>query len=111
MAFYTMDLETATNEDFALAFDLSDGTAAIDLTGAGLDMKVRGASGTALELSTANGKITIADAAAGGFALSVPASEMSALAPGVYTHDCVLSQGGQSFALWSGRLLITQGIS
>jgi hypothetical protein len=54
-----MDLETATNEDFALSFDLSDGTAAIDLTGAALDMKVRGASGTALELSTTNGAMSV----------------------------------------------------
>ncbi len=111
MGFFTVDFETFTNEDWADSFELNDGEEAIGLAGASLAMRVSGQDGTVIDLSTDNGLIEIVDAAAGEIAICVPKATMADIEPGIYAHDCTLTQEGQAFTLWSGRLVVQQGLA
>ncbi len=86
------------NADFAetLAYLESDKITPIDITGATFKMEVREGTGktVVLELSTANGRIVITDAANGRFSLTALKSIMETLAPNNYKYDLLITLGG-----------------
>ncbi len=106
MAFFRIDFEASLLGDWSDTFTLNDTVANINLAGSTFDMIAVGPGGATFELSTANGLISITDAANGGIMIYVPAATMATLAPGYYTHHCVWSQGVQLVALWSGALVV-----
>jgi hypothetical protein len=111
--FYHVTMQMANNEDLRQAFALTDSAGVpIDLTAASLDMDIDTPAGTAvLELSTANGRITVANAALGQFELVVPVAVMRTFPGGVYQHDLVLTQAGRVQRLFEGTLTVTQGVT
>ena len=113
-AFYRVSFEVANNEDLRQSFALSGTDATpIDLTGASLKMDVASASGTtALEASTANGRIAILNATAGQIELRVPAGILRGLEPGAYQHDLVLAlPSGAVRRVWAGSLMLIRGVT
>ena len=113
-AHYRVDLRAANNEDLRQAFALSDQTPApLDLTGASLRMTAELLSDwTTFEISTGNGRITLANAAAGQFEISVPAAVMRTLSPGSYRHDLLLTMAsGAVHRVWSGALTLERGVT
>ena len=113
-AYYRVNFEIATNEDLRQSFVLTNNAAsAVNLTGAGLKMDVEFQSGVdVLELTIANGRIVIANAAAGEFQIAVPASIIGTLAPGSYQHDMVLTAAnGEVHRIWTGSLTLVRGVT
>ena len=69
-----------------------------DLTGYAMEMQVRDKPGGTIyaTLSTANGKISIYDAAAGKFRATLTAAETAALTAGTYRYDLKVTDTGSS---------------
>lgn len=88
------------------------GGAATDLTGATFEMDVRdGAGAEIFSATTENARILITEAAAGSFAIDVPAALMATVPPGDYAHDLLLRQAGRVTRVWVGGFAVIQGVS
>jgi hypothetical protein len=117
-AFYRVTFDTANNEDLRQAFALSDETGTpVDLTGAQLKMGIdpipaSGPVTPALEASLGNGRIVLANPAAGEFAIAIPAAIMRTMSPGSYRHDLVVTlASGDVHRIWAGSLTLQQGVA
>jgi hypothetical protein len=112
MSLYTIEFEVSTNADWEDYFELRDDNGAVDLTGFSFAMDVRGAdSALALSASSGNGNFVIPDAASGLFGVKVPAATMADVPPGLYQCDCLLNDSSRTLSLWSGRVLVKEGIT
>ncbi len=113
-AFYRVNFQSATNADLRQAFKLTDSNGgAVSLTGATMRMELDSlAGGDVIEASSANGRIVVTNAVLGEFSLAVPAAAMSALAPGVYQHDLLLTRtDGSVQRVWEGTLTLNRGVT
>ena len=113
-AYYRINFETANNEDLRQVFALTDDAGApFDLTGAVLRMDIESSDGVdAVEATTTNGRIAIANAVGGQFELAVPAATMRGLAPGGYQHDLLLTfPDGRVHRVWTGTLTLSRGVT
>ena len=113
-AFYRVNFQSATNEDLRQAFKLTDSDGVpVNLTGAALRMELDNlANSDVVDASTANGRIVFTNASAGEFSLAVPAAVMSAISPGVYRHDLLLTRGdGSVQRVWEGTLTLNRGVT
>lgn len=113
-AYYRVNFEIATNEDLRQAFALTDSAAVpVSLTGSSLKMDIEFQSGVdVLELTIANSRIAVTNAAAGEFTIQVPASVIGTLAAGSYQHDLVLTQAnGEVHRVWAGTLTLVRGVT
>ncbi len=110
---YRVNLDMATNEDLRQTFKLTDSLdAPVDLGGATLAMVLEPLDGGGgLELSTANARIVVLDAAAGEFELRVPAADMALVVPGVYRHDLLLRRDGRTHRIFEGTLTLVDGVT
>jgi hypothetical protein len=112
MSLYTIEFEISTNADWEDYFELRDDNGPVDLTGCTFGMDVRGDNGELLlSASSGNGTFAIVDAATGLFGVKVPASAMANVPPGFYQCDCVLGDGNRLLNLWSGNVLVKEGIT
>jgi hypothetical protein len=112
-SYYRIAFKAATNADLRHTFCLKDSTgAAIDLGGASLAMDMRDKDGDdVLACTLANGRITIPAPQAGQFALAVAASDLSAIPPGVYQHDLLLTRQNSVERIWTGTITLEQGVT
>lgn len=80
----------------AMTWWLVENVTARDLSGYAMQMQVRDAPGGTLyaDLSTANGKISIFDAANGKFRVTLTATETAALTAGTYRYDLKVTDAG-----------------
>jgi hypothetical protein len=110
---YRVNIDIATNEDLRQPFALTDGVdQPIDITGATIEMEIEQIDGPdRLELTTANTRIVVLDAAAGEFEIAVPAAVIVVLTPGVYRHDLVLKQAGRAQRIFEGTLTLSRGVT
>lgn len=111
--FYRVDFTMANNEDLRQAFQIKDDAGVpVDITGADLRMDIEAASGAdAIEATIANGRIALADAAAGQFEIAIPAATMRTLTPGYYRHDLVMTLGGEIRRVFEGGLDLARGVT
>ena len=111
--YYRIDFQFANNEDLRQSFAVSDGAASpINLTGANLKMDIQSQTGSrVLEVSLANGRIAITNAAQGQFALAIPATTMRTLPAGSYRHDLLLVRGAETKRVWEGFLTVNAGVT
>jgi hypothetical protein len=115
--FYRVNFQTATNEDFRQAFALTDSDGnPVDLTGGSLKITFDGLANThrgtaALEASTANGRIVLANAGLGQFEINVPTAVLHTIPPGVYRHDLLLTLSGRVKRVWEGTLTLAEGVT
>ncbi len=110
--FFNVNFEVATNEDFSHAFALADdANAAVDLSGASLKMDLVHDDVTALQLSTANGRITVVNAATGAFEIAIPQATLTTLPARYYRHDLLLQVNGHTHRIWEGGLNLTDGLT
>jgi hypothetical protein len=89
-----------------VTFTIATATGAFDLTGATITMWVVNAVGDAaplVELSTANGKISIVNAAAGIFCI-MPIT--FSLPRGKYPYDIKIVKGGHTYRYVEGYLIL-----
>lgn len=86
----------------------------VDLTGYTADMQVRYATDTSIivELSTANGRITI-DAAYGRVNLHISATDTAALPAGVYQYDLNLTNTNDStvYKILQGAFVVSASVT
>jgi hypothetical protein len=89
------------------------GGVAVTLSNYSADMQVRYATDTAIivELSTANGKITI-DSAYGRINLHLSASETAALAPGTYQYQLNITDidANVTYAILTGNFTVVAAV-
>ncbi|WP_022722866.1 hypothetical protein [Rhodopseudomonas sp. B29] len=100
------------NADWKTQFEFTDSETGedIDFTGASIEVEVRDFDGCArIVASTDNGKVAITGT--GIFELTVPASEMSALAPGTYKVGGVYQLNDELISLFTGTLTIIDGVA
>lgn len=113
-ALYTVNFTTANNADLRQSFTLnaSDGNP-IDLTGAVLKMDFENrATNDVLVANQSNGFLSILDEPAGQFELAVPAAILSAINPGVYKHDLIITlANNETYRVWQGALSLTHGVT
>ena len=111
--YYRIDFQFANNEDLRQTFAVSDAAATpLDLTGANLKMDIQTQAGSrVLEVSLANGRIAISNAAQGRFTLAIPAAIMRTLPAGSYRHDLLLVRGAETKRVWEGFLTINTGVT
>ena len=113
-ATYRVNFQIANTEDLRQSFALTDSDAVpIDLTGAQLRMGLEIVPGqSALEASTANGRIVVAAATVGQFVLAIPAASLHPLGPGVYQHDLIVTlASGHIHRVWTGALTLQRGVT
>ena len=99
---------------FALSPVWKIGGVPVNLSGYTADMQVRYATDTAIivELSTANGRITI-DAAYGRVNLTLTASQTAALAAGTYQYDLNLTNTSDStvYKILQGVFIVNPSVT
>lgn len=113
--YYIVSFSARTNVDWVEPMFLNNGNnIAIPLTSAvGLKMSVVDSKNVpVLTLSIGNG-ISVIDANAGTFKISVKAARMLNMAPGVYSHDMIMtnSSTGETRLIWEGTLTVKGGIT
>lgn len=110
---YRVNFELADNEDLHAVFALSDSAGApVDLTGADLRMTIAPLDRkSTLDLSLANGRITLIDPILGQFELAAAATIMKSLSPGVYRHDLLVRLADRTQRIWEGTLVLVQGVT
>lgn len=108
-----LDFEIARNEDWADVIGFGSEDEPLDLTGATFSMDVRKDDGTlALSLTTANGRLVVADALKGLMGPLVAVADVqSSLPVGIYTHDCLMVKDGRTRRVWTGSLRVVNGIT
>jgi hypothetical protein len=112
MSLYTIEFEISTNADWEDYFELRDDAGPVDLTDFAFGMDVRGDNGELLLSASSEGEtFVIVDAATGLFGIKVPASAMTDVPPGLYRCDCVMGDGNRLLNLWSGSVLVREGIT
>lgn len=102
---YNTAVKVGATFDPVLTWKTGDPLAAVNLTGYTAKMQVRTRTGTlVVELSTANGRITLGGAA-GTISLLLTASETAAIAAGKYDFDLKLTSGtGEVYVLLDGTI-------
>jgi hypothetical protein len=112
MSLYTIEFEVSTNADWEDYFELRDDNGPVDLTDFSFVMDVRDEEGEIiLEAASEDNTFTIVDAASGLFGVKIPASDMEDVPPGLYKCDCLAREGGRTLLLWSGSVLVKEGIT
>lgn len=110
---YRINFEVASNEDFEFQLRLKDSAgAAINLSGSTLHMQIRDETGAlVLDMTTANGRLTVVDMTGGLVRVFVPASAFSALARKVYRHDFTYTRNGVVQRPFAGSWALTDGVT
>lgn len=88
----TWNIQVEQGAEFSpqVGFYQQDGVTPIDLTGLNVSFRARDAQGSIkLELTTANGGLTVPTPSLGVIQFQAPASDMQALVPGVLFHELV----------------------
>lgn len=84
------------------------------LNGVTLAMQIRAKPETTTvvaELTSANGRITVIDAADGHFELYLPKSVTQSIAPGIYVFDVLRTDGAEPVFLFGGRIQVAKGVT
>lgn len=113
-AYYRVNFEAANNADLRQGFKLTDDAGqALALAGATLRMELDNLDGAdVIEVSTANSRIVVTNAAAGEFEIGVPAAVLQTVAPGIYRHDLLLTlANGRIQRIWEGTLALNRGVT
>lgn len=115
----TLSVPTNDTWDWTLvltqpAEDDQDPDEVVDLTGASLRAHLRPtpeSQHVALELSTANGRLLITDAAGGEIAFDVPPEDLGKIPAGQYEIDLVITIDGARRATMRRAVDVTLGIT
>lgn len=111
----TFDIRAIQGKTFALTstFENDDGTP-VNLTGYTGRMQVRPSSTSEdviVELTTANSRFLITDAANGRINFTVSAADMAALPAGNYVYDTELVNGTVVMPYLSGRFIVVAEVT
>jgi hypothetical protein len=102
----TATIRTTTDADFDRTFVYRDVDAnVINLAGATFEMMLRIHADdvqSQLLVSSANGRITIVDAAAGKFRIRVPQAVLELLPAKTYAQSLIMTKGSDKTQIWDG---------
>lgn len=113
---YTLKISVYNNRDYEQPFTLknSDGSA-FDLTGCTLSFGYANDEKTIAVHTTGNPSnkcLTVTNAAAGQFKLTLPYSVLKALPVGAYSHDLIVTDvATKRTGVWAGTLQVKKGVA
>lgn len=107
---YRIEWSVSQKEDLAISRQFTDSAKQpIDITGMVIVYKAKNGANV-IEASTANGLITIDDAADGLWSMTIPKATLAAKPAGVYTHDMVNTEDGVTTEFFVGTLELRPGV-
>jgi hypothetical protein len=102
----TVNIIAQNDADFYCWFAFKDGAGnPINITGATMDMKIRRTLEDAtvfLDLTSANGDITLIDPASGLFTILIGMEELQQMSSGDYVQSLVMTLNGLRTQMWRG---------
>ena len=113
---YTLKISVYNNRDYEQPFIAKNSDGSVyDLTGCTLSFGYANDEKTvAIHITgnPANKCLTVTNAAAGEFKLSLPYSVLKALPVGAYTHDLILTDtASKRTGLWTGTMQVKKGVA
>ena len=105
-----IDFKVPNNADWWEAFNIDDGFALIDLTGADMKMDISFKGEPNLQLRLGDG-LVITEPKRGGFAINVPRDRLLPLLIRRYDHDLLVTRSGKTERIWGGSLWIYNGVT
>lgn len=103
-----LNIEIYQGGTFNLTLSWTVGGVPVDLSGYTAEMKVKNGGATAIELSTANGRITLSG---NSITLTIAATDTGTLTPSICQYDLLLTNGSTVTPLVAGLAAIRQGVS
>ncbi|HEY8356696.1 MAG TPA: hypothetical protein VIL30_04465 [Ramlibacter sp.] len=115
MSLTTVNYLVLTNEDWRDTLELENNGDPVDLTGSAFRAQLRTTADTlavALDASTSNGRMVIADAPGGILSWNVAPEVLEDMEPGTYVYDIVwTTPGGVEDTIVDGTITLKRGVT